>query len=464
MVARGLGNVLVLLLIAAVASGILSVLHRKRAVALAANSVLLAGIAGTALLLFAGNADFVALSIFHIYGFSLFFLWLFAVLMILVHVMSYNYSKDFESLSMLLGLSFFGMFAVVTSNSLITTILGLELISVSSSFMILLDGKHTTGAAIKMFVIGSMAVSVLSFALALVFPYNPSLSLSGLQSNAYATPYLLFLALVLFAVGLSFESSLFPFNLWIPDVYEGAQANVAALISGLNENVGFVAIITVFVVMFAAYMRTYSGVFVMLSIFTMFFGNILAMVQKNVKRMFAYSAISQADYMMVGIGSASAFGVGASIFQMLAHSFTMVGIFSLILWLESINIRTVDDYTGLHWRNGFSSLALTIFMLSLLGIPPLIGFDGKLLLFSSAIGGGVVPLAIIGIFNSFLSVYYYGGLISKIYTKREHQRLGVDRHMLVVVMVCLLVVVLAGIYPGYLIRAANSAALSLGIK
>ncbi len=463
MVSIALGELLALLVAAFVVSGISSALHRRRAVALAANSVLLVAIAAVAVLLFSRGADFVVLSVFHIYGFSLFFIAMFAVLMALINAASYTYSRDFATLSTLLGFSFFGMFAVIASNSLVTTILGLELVSISSSFIILLDGKRATGAAVKMFVVGSIAIAVLCFALALVFPYNPSLSLTGLQSNAGAAPYLLFLAFVLFAAGLSFESSLFPFNLWIPDVYEGAKANVAALLSGLNENAGFIAIITIFAVMFAAYARTYSGIFVALSVFTMFFGNVLAMVQKSVKRMFAYSAISQAGYIMIGISSAGALGMGASIFQILAHSFTIVGVFSLVLWLESRGIRTVDDYVGLHWRNGFSAIALTIFMLSLLGLPPLIGFDGKLLLFSSAVEAGMVPLAVIGIFNSFLSVYYYGGLIGRIYAKKEHDKAVIDRHTVAVVAVCLLVVVIIGIYPQYLIGAANFAALSLGI-
>ena len=135
----------------------------------------------------------------------------------------------------------------------------------------------------------------------------------------------------------------------------------------------------------------------------------------------------------------------------------IIGAFALVMWLESKNIRSIDDYTALNSRNGFAAAALTIFMLSMAGIPPFIGFIGKFLLFSSAISANLILLAIIGIINSFISVYYYAKIISAMYSRKDEKGIKMENYIIAVVLVALVVVILFGIYPQPLITVAATA-------
>lgn len=177
--------------------------------------------------------------------------------------------------------------------------------------------------------------------------------------------------------------------------------------------------------------------------------------------MLAYSSISQAGYIMVGIAVATQYGIESSIFQIFAHAFMVVGAFSIVAWLESRNIKTVGDYAGLASRNWIASLSLTLFMLSMAGIPPLIGFDGKFLLFTSAAYAGMLPLAFFGVINSFISMYYYWKVISSVYSERHKEKLRLTRSVAFSVAVALFMVVIVGIYPQPLISLAGEASRSL---
>jgi NADH:ubiquinone oxidoreductase subunit 2 (chain N) len=209
------------------------------------------------------------------------------------------------------------------------------------------------------------------------------------------------------------------------------------------------------------YSGLFSNVFQVLAILTMFFGNIVALVQTNVKRLFAYSSISQAGYIAIGFVSASQYGIEASIFQIFGHAFMIIGTFAIVLWLESKNIKSIKDYTGLSSRNGMMAFSLTIFMLSMIGIPPLVGFVGKLLLFTSAINSGFIALAVIAILNSFISVYYYAKVILSMYSTSDKGAMESSWSVNTTVMMCMAVVVFFGLFPGTLTTIASVAAATL---
>jgi NADH-quinone oxidoreductase subunit N len=290
------GYALMLVLLALILSGIAALMHRRDRIVFAINTVLYAlfGLLSFLALVLSASSAIPLFSIFSISAFSLLFFVLFSFGIACVSVISYKRSEHFAYLSALMSFAFLGMVLVSASGSFVTTILGLELVSVSSAFMILLDGKSGLEASTKLFIIGAIAAAVMIFALALIFPFSGSLSFALAQNSGMN--YILLTGILLFIVGLSFESGIFPFNLWIPDVYEGAKANVTAFISGLNENVGFAAIITVFFVAFVAYAKSYYMIFEILSIFTMFFGNIVAIVQKNVKLPLSASKLRYSRY------------------------------------------------------------------------------------------------------------------------------------------------------------------------
>ncbi len=450
--------------IAIMLSGVAGTIHRRKGAVFALNLFMMLAIGLLASIAFAEGMDTIVFGIFHVYALPLLLIVLFSVTSGLVYALSYERSSNFIAISLLFGFSFFGMLSVAASNAALTTILGLELVAIPSAFMVAVGGKNRVEPAVKLFIMGGTAVSALLFALALLLPANGALSIGMIAAPAGAGwGYLVLLAMILFVVGLGFDASIFPFNLWVPDVYEGSEGNITALLAGVNKKVAFAAIITVFFGLFAAYSGIFSQIFALLAVLTMFFGNIVALAQKNVKRMLAYSSISQAGYIMIGLAAATADGIAASLFQIIAHSFMIIGAFAIVAWLETRNIKTQDDYAGLAHRNGFGALALTVFMLSMAGIPPLIGFYGKVLLFSGAIGAGMLLLAAIGVLNSFISIYYYGKVIATMYAHREHGLMHMERTSLAVVIICLAAVVAFGLYPNYLISAVNVAAASMHI-
>ncbi|MCW6160155.1 MAG: NADH-quinone oxidoreductase subunit N [Candidatus Micrarchaeales archaeon] len=457
-----LSMVLVYGIILLLASGMASVLIRKKAAQLASSSILLALIAVFSMFLLLTGQNATIAGMIAEYPFSLLFVFLFSITLLLVNLLSYKYSSDYISFSLLFSFAAAGAFLVALSASLVTIILGIELMSLPTAFMIMINGKKFIEAAVKLFILAALSIAIFAFALALVFPYDPSLALTALTPNAgIAGGTIVLLALLLFIAALSFDASLFPFNLWVPDVYEGAPANITAMLAGVNKKVAFVALFEVLFIVLLPLSAVFSLVFQVLAVVTMFFGNIVALVQTNVKRLFAYSAISQAGYIAIGFSAASLYGIEASIYQIFAHAFMIIGTFAIILWLESKNIKTIDDYAGLGSRNRIAAFSLTIFMLSMIGIPPLMGFVGKFLLFTSAIDKGLLLLAVIAIFNSFLSIYYYAKVILSMYSKREKSVIELDWAVLSVAVFCLIAIIALGIYPQPLINLSQLAGASL---
>jgi NADH-quinone oxidoreductase subunit N len=407
-----------------------------------------------------GNA--LVFSIIHLYPFSLLFVLLFSITMLLVNILAFAYSKDYSKILLLFSFSFTGLVIIATANSAISIFLGLELVSVPSALMMLFDGKHRIEAAIKFFILSSVSIAIFSFALALLLPFNPQLGLSAVTQSANITGIsLLLLSIVFFIVAFGFDTALFPFNLWVPDVYEGSPTYITAMLAGINKKAAFAGLIEIFFIILMPYAPAFSSVFAVLAIFTMFFGNILALVQTSVKRIFAYSSISQAGYILVGIAAATEFGLQASIFYIVAHSFMIIGAFAVVLWLESKSIRTLDEYNGLSSRSKFAAVSLTILMLSMAGIPPLMGFTGKLLLFSSALSANLALLAVIGIINSFISIYYYAKVINAMYSRKKVSQLRIDPYIATVVVICVILVIAFGVFPQPILAASANAAKSI---
>ncbi len=391
---------------------------------------------------------------------SLLFILLFASSFFLVSLISYGQSRSYTSLSMLLWFSMLGGSIVASSINMMPIVIGLELITVSSAFMILLDGRHRAEATIKFFIVGSIAASFFLFAMALVFPYDPSLGLSIISGNS---EYVALAAIMLFIAALGFEGAIFPFNFWVPDVYEGAPGFVTPVLSGINKKVAFLALILVLFTAFSAYVRFFSPLLAVLAVVTMTVGNLLAIVQKRVKRMFAYSSISQAGYILVGLAVGTQMGISASIFYIFAHALMIIGAFAVVMVFESANMRTIEDYRGAYASSPLFAVALTILMLSMAGIPPLIGFFGKFLLFSSAIYSGVAILAVIGIINSFISVVYYSRIIDVMFSGTEKKTIRATRTIALAVIAIVVAIIIFGVYPQPLISAIHSAVAQLPI-
>jgi NADH-quinone oxidoreductase subunit N len=451
----------VALLMLLVATSIVYELKKYRPLQFLVSTALLSEIAVLAYLMLGAGTSIVVFNAFDFYPFSLFFILLASLGFVLINTLAYRYSDDYNDFSLLLAFAFMGAVLVVAAVSLLSIFIGLELMSVLATFMIMLEGRRNAEATMKFFLLSAMSIAVFSFALALISPYDLNLSLSALVQNPGIGGYPVTLALVLFAAALAVEAALFPFGLWVPDVYQGSPGTVTAMLAGINKKVAFAAMMLIFFVAFAAYRSVFSIIFIALSIGTMLFGNILALAQSDVKRMLAYSSISQAGYIMIGLAAATQLGVEASLVQIFAHSFMIIGAFAIVMWLESLNIKSVGDYTGLSGRNSVAALALTLLMLSMAGVPPLLGFVGKFMLFTSAASANLVLLAVLGALNSVISIYYYARVMSAMYLPRQHGHMKMDRFVLAVAAAALIVVVLLGVYPQPLISIASAAARSI---
>ena len=417
------------------------------------NITMLTIIAAYAVIAILSGYNFSVLSAYLVDPYSLFFTILFAIGMLLVNMLAYRYSEDYNDFALIGSFALIGMLLVASSTSIITVFIGLELASIPSIFIILLSRKGSIESAAKFFIMASISIAVFSFAAVLFYGSTSSLALSSYSPSAMIT-----FAAVLFIASLGMDSSIFPFNVLIPDVYEGASAYATAMLGGINKKMGFAALIQIMILVFITNSQAFL-LLTILAVLTMFYGNITAILQKDMKRMLAYSSISQAGYILIGIVVATPSGLTASLFQIFAHMFLFIGTLAIIAWLESRNRNNTDDVIGLHEDNKFAAFALSLMLLSMIGLPFTTGFVGKFLIFLSAVNAGLAWLAIIGIINSVISVFYYAKVIIAAYTsKAVPKKTSMDRYTMAVVIICVAVTLVFGIYPQPLIAFANGAA------
>jgi len=402
-----------------------------------------------------------ATQVHHILGvlvidpFSTFFMLIFTLGMAIINLLAYAYSEHYQDFALLSDFALAGMFMVALSASLLTIFIGLELASLPSVFIILLS-RRSVEAGTKFFIMTSIAVALLSFAIVLFYGGTGGLLLSQTSRTE-----LLGVAAMLFIVSLGIDSSVFPFNLLIPSVYEGSPAYVASMLGGLNKKVALAALIQVLMLCFLAY-RSAFEVIVVLSVVTMFYGNIVALMQKNLKRMLAYSSISQAGYILIGIAVATPAGITASLFQIFSHAFAFIGLLAVVAWLESRRKESIDDLVGMSEENRAMAFSMALLMLTFVGLPLTTGFMGKFLLFLGAVNSGMAWLALIGIINTVISIFYYARPIMAAYTHKDGARHVPAKVPVYAAIAAVLIITLAfGMYPAPIINAASHAATYL---
>lgn len=414
--------------------------------------VLLLGLIALTLLEMQTTTAHVVLKVLTINPFSLFFMLIFAAGMLIVNLLAFEYSGHYGDFALLSSFALAGMYLLSLSNSLITIFIGLELASLPAVFIILLSRKGTE-AATKFFVMASIAVALLSFAIVLFYGGT-----GGVVLGQATKTELLGFAALLFIVSLGIDSSIFPFNLLIPDVYEGSPAYATSMLGGLNKKVAFAALIQILILCFVGY-RSAFEVIAILSAATMFYGNIVAIMQKNLKRMLAYSSISQAGYILIGLATVTQAGLSASLFQIFSHMFAFIGVMGVVAWLEQRKKNNIDDLVGLGGENKFIAFAMAFFMLAFVGLPLTTGFIGKFLLFTGAISSGLIWLALVGIINSVISIFYYAKPIMAAYTNKEGTKhVPVSKAVYVAIGLALIITILLGIYPQPMITLTNNAA------
>jgi len=360
-------------------------------------------------------------------GFALFFNVVICYAAALVLLISIDYLRrtggecgEFYALVMFATL---GMMLLAAAGDLIAMFLALETMSLSLYVLTgLFTSRLTSGeASLKYFLLGAFASAFLLYGIALVYGATGATGLDRIAASAAARggDPLVVIGFGLILVGLGFKVSLVPFHMWVPDVYEGAPTSVTALIATGSKAAAFAALIRVLESALRSSRPGWVGLFEVLAIATMTVGNVVAIVQGNVKRMLAYSSVAHVGYMLVGLVAGSVEGVSAVLFYLLAYTFTTIGAFGVIALTHRAGEEAVDvaDYAGLARRHPFLAGALALFLLSLIGMPPLGGFMAKFYLFGAAVRSGHVALAVIAVLNSALAAYYYLRVIVYMYMR-----------------------------------------------
>ena len=315
-----------------------------------------------------------------------------------------------------------GMVIMAGANDLIVVFLGLETMSLA---LYVLAGIFRTRfdageASMKYFLLGAFASGFFLYGIALIYGATGSTNLNrigaAVTAGAGRDPLLL-IGFGLLLVGFGFKISAVPFHMWTADVYEGAPTSVTALIATGSKAAAFAALVRVLLVSLRPLQAEWSWLFWGLAVLSMTLGNVVAIAQQNLKRMLAYSSIAHVGYMLVGIVAGGSLGNGAVLFYLLVYTFTTAGSFGLILLLErgGEEAVSVGDTAGLAARHPLAALVLTVFLLSLVGIPPTAGFVGKFYLFGAAVRSGYIWLAVLGVLNSAVAAYYYLRVIVTMY-------------------------------------------------
>jgi proton-translocating NADH-quinone oxidoreductase chain N len=321
--------------------------------------------------------------------------------------------------------SVLAMTMVASAASLLMIYLSIEFLSYTSYLLtgFLRQDKKSNEAAIKYFLYGAITSAVMLYGLSLLYGVTGSLNLVEIAKAFAATvdPSMRMVALVsnaLVLAGLGFKISLVPFHQWAPDAYEGAPTPVTAFLSVGPKAVGFAALIRIAMTALPAFQEGWVPLLAFISVITMTLGNLIALRQTNVKRLLAYSSIAQAGYMLIGVvamnvsGSSPFTGLNGILIYLFAYLFTNLGAFICVIAIENATgIVEIPDYAGLIKRAPLVAALFVVFFLSLAGIPPTAGFIGKFFVFGAALREGFLYLAVIGVVNSVISVFYYFGIV-----------------------------------------------------
>ncbi len=362
-------------------------------------------------------------------GFSIFINALLLVSGLLGIGLSFGYIKRMNlergEYYVLMLFSVSGMMLMAQAADLIVVFLALELLSIPLYVLAAFDRPKAESeeAGLKYFLLGAFATGFVVYGTALVFGATGTTSLTGIVSASNGSPNLLLtIGAALILVGLGFKIAAVPFHMWTPDVYQGSPSAVTAFMASGAKIAGFAALLRVFATAFPSIAADMTGVLWAMAAATMILGNLVAISQSNIKRMLAYSSIAHAGYILMafvpyGNPEVAPISVAAGLFYLVSYAVTNFGTWGVVIALEKAEGRGLEikDYAGLGRKYPALAAAMTVFMLSLIGLPPTLGLVGKLYLFRAVLAGGFTGLAIIGVLTSLISAYYYLRVVVTMY-------------------------------------------------
>ncbi len=372
---------------------------------------------------------------------------------------------EFLSLMMF---SICGMMVMAASAEMITLFLGLELLSMS---LYILAGYrrgnvHSIEASLKYFLLGAFATAILLMGMALHWGSTGSLALSSLSpvpAELVLHPMLAQAGFWLVMAGLAFKISVVPFHFWTADVYEGSPAPVTAFMTTGTKAAAMAALLRLILTGFSPEPEAWQPLLWWLAVLTMSVGNLMAIVQANIKRMLAFSSISHVGYLLVGLIVARPEATRAVLFYLAGYTLMSLGAFAVVTLVGRKNeeYQSIYDYAGLARRQPWLAVLMSVFLFSLAGIPPTIGFTGKFMLFSEAVRAGFIGLTVIAVLNSVVSVYYYLRVIYLMTMKEEWEetpRVLVPAGVALLLAFCFILVIWLGLFPAGLIATAARSA------
>ncbi len=410
----------------------------------------------------------------HLDGFSSFLAVLFLGSGLLGVAVAYGYLKRMNiergEFYALLLFSISGMLLMAQAADLIVIFLALELLSIPLYVLAAFarPKAESEEAGLKYFLLGSFATGFMVYGISLVYGATGSTSLAGIAASLGQNPpgILLVIGAALILVGFGFKVAAVPFHMWTPDVYQGAPTPVTAFMSVGAKAAGFAALLRIFVSAFPTLVADITPVLWALAALTMVIGNVVAISQANIKRMLAYSSIAHAGYILMAL---TAFGnaevardaVASSLFYLVAYALTSFGAWSVVMNLEKTDGTglEINDFAGLGKTKPALAAMMTVFMLSFTGMPPTLGLVGKFYLFRTAIEGGFIWLAVIGVLTSLISAYYYLRVVVVMYMREGEPQTQPEGWLTFTTVFTAVFVVLLQFLPAALFMLAAGAIL-----
>ena len=403
---------------------------------------------------------------------SLFFDMLYISIGLITLIFSQGYlekrgSKSRGEYPALILFAVIGMMLMTRANDLVIVFLGLELLSISLYVLVgfLRHDNLSNESGLKYLLLGAFATGFFLFGAAFTYGATGTTNYDGIllaiaNDNILSKIYLV-LGIGLLLIGFAFKVALVPFHMWSPDVYQGAPTTVTGFLCTAPKAAGFGALLILFNNPLADIHYQWQDIFWLLAVLTMTVGNVTALVQSNVKRMLAFSSISHAGFLVMGILVLNVSSISAVLFYLVTYSVINLGSFAIVSAVEGEeNGLKFKDYRGLGLRYPWLAAAMTIFMISLAGFPPTAGFVAKYGLFSAAIAEGYIWLVVIAVLNTLISVYYYLRLVINMYMKEEENALISSFNIIVIGLIWIMaaMMIILGITPGFLLEITAEAA------
>jgi NADH-quinone oxidoreductase subunit N len=400
---------------------------------------------------------------------SVFFILIFTVSSALAILLSIEYNnregiKAGEFYSLILFCTV-GMILLASSTDLIMIFLGIEIVSICLYVLagIRRDDVKSNEAALKYFLLGAFATGFLLYGMALMYGATGTTNLlkitAMINSGGVGSQPILLMGVVLLVIGFGFKVASVPFHMWAPDVYQGAPSPVTAFMAVGPKAAAFAAFYRVFAEALPDMASTWETLLYVIAVLTMFIGNLGAIMQTNIKRLLAYSSISHVGYILMAVMAKGSLGSASLLFYMITYALMIFGVFGIIIILgrKGDENLEIEGYSGLGFKHPVLALSMTVFLLSLGGLPPFAGFVAKFYIFSAALKEGFVFLVIIAVLNSAISFYYYLRVIVFMYMKEPVGEFKITPSPITLFIVALAVIgtIELGIFPDPIISLAQ---------